>query len=127
MTKPLGMGYVGVEEVASGEIDYTAAPAGGAGTVDIVQLPAGALITKVVVEVTAGFNAGTTNTLTVGTNASVDDLVGAAVVTAGTPGFYDGTGKVRTAAATTVKAKYAQAGAGATAGKATVYVFFVIL
>ena len=56
--------------------------------VAMIELPENIIITKAVAVVNTAFNAATTNVLTVGTNDSADDLLGADDVTEGTVGAY---------------------------------------
>lgn len=75
-------------------------------------------------EVITAFNAGTTNVLTLGTNTTATQILGAADITEGTPGFYPagaGVGKVRLVANTDIYVKYAQTGTAASTGAAKIY------
>lgn len=95
-------------------------------------LPLGAFITGVFVEVVAAFNAGTTNTLTVGTNSTSfnnivasGDLPGNGTASLGTQvtQVLRGLGRALASAADTqVSIKYAQTGTAATTGQAVVVI-----
>ena len=55
----------------------------------IASIPVDSFIINVGVEVTVGFNAATTNVLSLGvTQATATELIPSASITAGTPGFY---------------------------------------
>ncbi|MBS0244036.1 MAG: hypothetical protein JSS20_17835 [Proteobacteria bacterium] len=92
-------------------------------------LPAGAQILTTYVNVLTAFNAGTTNVLTVGQNASnYNDIVAAADVdesavaqTAVLTG-----GKLVLASDATPYVKFAQTGTAATAGKAVIVIAYAI-
>ena len=113
-------GAVGLVQSVGGVINYSDSE------VVIGTLPAGCVILDTVVEVVTPFNAATTNVLTVGTNTPADNLMAADDITEGSTGFNKKAtpSMQRTAAETTVKAKYAQTGTAATTGKANVLVFF---
>jgi hypothetical protein len=94
-------------------------------------LPKGAIITSTSVHVGTAFNAGTTNVLTVGTNAgNYDNIVAAAdadetalaITNAIKP---TGTALGPLAADARVFVKYTQTGTAATAGSATVLIHYV--
>ncbi len=100
---------------------------GSDGMVPLGTLPAGAIVTHAIVKVTTAFNAATTNVLTVGTLASVDAVLAAAdidetvvqtTVTFAAAGY-------SVAVDTPLFIKYAQTGTAATAGAATIILFFV--
>jgi hypothetical protein len=124
---PYSLGAMGMEQVAGNSVPYSVAANGAsAGSVDIVVLPAGCVITRTLVQVTEAFNASS-NVLTVGTNDDINNLMGAGDVNEEAVGFNIAATPVylRTAAKTTVKAKYVQAGTPtASAGNADVFVFF---
>jgi len=97
-------------------------------------LPKGAIITSTSVHVGTAFNAGTTNALTVGTNASsYNNIVAAAdvdetaagVVTNGIKPATSGTATGPLAADTRVFVMYSQTGTAATTGQATVLIHYV--
>lgn len=93
------------------------------------SLPLGAFITGCWVEVVTLFNAGSTNVLTVGTNASTyNDIVNAADVNEGATGVTAvARGLGRSIAATAdkvVRAMYTQTGTPATTGQAVVVIEF---
>jgi hypothetical protein len=94
-------------------------------------LPQGAYILSIDAYVTTGFNAGTTNVITIGTTkASANEIV-ASGITAGTPGVYHltsaaGLGLAVTASSQiTMYAKYAQTGTAASAGSVTIVIAYV--
>lgn len=125
MLNKWNQGALGVMQVAGNEIKVAAVASASAGEVDVIVLPKGCIINKTVVEVVEGFDCGTP-ALSVGYNASADNLVPSASVTASTAGFYQNgtTVMYHTPAATTVKAKLGRTGAAGAAGKANVYVEF---
>lgn len=83
------------------------------------------------IEVVTAFDAGTTNVLTLGTDAaSANQLLASGDVTEGTPGFYPagaGVGKKRLIANTNIYVKYAQTGDAAEAGAARVYLKMTVM
>jgi hypothetical protein len=98
----------------------------GATGVLVGTIPAGAFPIATLVRVETLFNAGSTNVLTVGTNATVDNLAGAADVTEGstqTQSITTGAGLSLTTD-TDVFVKYAQTGTPASTGQATVLVTY---
>lgn len=91
--------------------------------IELVELPENIIITKAVAVVNTAFNAATTNVLTVGTNETVNDLLGADDVTEGTAGAYQkNLFKICKGAKTKVMAKFSSTGAAATAGEAEIYI-----
>lgn len=91
------------------------------------SLPLGAFITNVLVEIVTAFNAGTTNVLTVGTNAaSYNNIVNATDVNEAATGVTQPTrGLGRSIAATaeqSVFAMYTQSGTAATTGQAIIVI-----
>lgn len=76
-------------------------------------------------EVTTLFNGGTTNVLTVGSNAAdANQFLAAGDITEGTVGFYpaaNATVKKRIVADTDIYIKYTQSGTAATTGAALIY------
>ena len=94
-------------------------------------LPAGALIIGSDVYVGAAFNAGTTNVVTVGTNATAyNNIIGSADVDETTVALTKGIKPTGTALGplatdTQVFAMYAQTGTAATAGTATVVISYI--
>ena len=93
-----------------------------AGKVALIELPENIIITKAVAVVNTAFNAATTNVLTVGTNDSADDLLGADDVTEGTAGTYQkNLFKIIKGEKPKIKAKFTSTGAAATAGEAEIY------
>ena len=89
------------------------------------------VLLRVRAEVVTAFNAATTNVLTIGTDAaSANQILGAADITEGTPGFYPSTGNIgylRLIADTDVYVKYTQTGTAATTGVANLYLEFMPL
>jgi hypothetical protein len=115
-----GVSYVG-GTIAYNSADASAHPLAA-------RIPAGAMIVSVHVKVATAFNAGTSNTLTIGTNAtSYNDLVAAGDVNATAVGTTSATRGVGTIVSsdTQVYVKYAQSGTAATAGSATVVIGYV--
>jgi hypothetical protein len=94
-------------------------------------LPKGAVITSTSVYVGTAFNAGTTNLLTVGTNASTyDNIVAAADVTEGSVALTNaikptGTALGPLAADARVFVTFTQTGTAATTGSAIVLIHYV--
>ena len=85
--KAMDLGVCGVEQVLhAGKASFDTKDI--ANGVELVELPANIIITKAVAVVGKAFNAETTNVLTVGTNDTVDDLLGADDVTEATAGTY---------------------------------------
>ena len=102
--------------------------AGISAGVVIGALPKGAQIIDVVANVVTAFNAGTTNVLTVGTNASsYDDIAGSGDINeASATGQRVTTGLgLEFSADTDVYVMYAQTGAAATAGQAVIVIAYV--
>ncbi len=92
-------------------------------------LPIGAFILSVLVDVVTAFNAGTTNILTVGSNATTyNNLINSTDVNEAVAGVYDVTrGLGRSITATAVQnmfAKYTQTGAAATTGQAIIIIVY---
>lgn len=87
--------------------------------------PAKPVLLESFVEVITAFNAVTTNVLTLGTDAAAaNQILAAADITEGTPGFYPanaGLGRVRLTANTNIYVKFTQTGTAATTGAARVY------
>lgn len=109
--------------VLSAEVLYSEA-VGGVLVVAIGTLPAGARFVQAKVNVLTAFNAGTTNTLTLGIASDYDYLL-----TDGHPDVADSetTGQLldyEPAADTIVYARYAYTGTAPTTGKAIAYVTF---
>jgi len=110
--------------VAKGTITYN-----GGATQSIATLPANSLVLEVILHITTGFN-GTGATIDIGDAADADRFIANADVTEGSPGFVrsskttavGASGHVY-ASSTTVQAAV-NAGTGATAGAATVYVLY---
>jgi hypothetical protein len=95
----------------------------------IGSLPAGSIILPVYVRIEAAFNAGSTNVLTIGQNATRDDIAGAADINEGsvtTQAVTTGLG-LNLNSDTDIYVKYAQTGGAATAGQATIILPYVPL
>lgn len=121
---PYNMGACGMQQAMyAGEVNFN--DANVATGIELCKLPANVIVTKAVCVVETAFNAATTNVLTVGTSASVDNLLGATDVTEGTPAAYQKDTWVELDAVASVKVKYTQSGTAATTGKAQVYLFVV--
>lgn len=116
-------GGVGLRQVAIGEIDFTKCVGASSGAEAVCVLPAGCIITDTRVQIIKEFDGGTP-TLNVGKNASVNDMLPSASITAGTIGFYKAASPVvfATTAETTIQAKLAKNGADPTQGKARIMV-----
>lgn len=101
----------------------------GANAVEVGTLPAGAIVIGGYVHVSTAFNAGTTNTINVGTVADPDGFGSAlALGTKGLIAFDDlaTSDDLLTTADTTVTATLAMSGTAASAGIAQVIVMFVV-
>lgn len=102
----------------------TAGIAAGVKMMTIVASPTKPVLLEVFAEVITAFNAVSTNVVTVGTDATANQLLAAADITEGTPGFYpasNATVKKRLIADTDIYLKYTQTGTAATTGEALVY------
>jgi hypothetical protein len=123
----IGVGYL--RRTVNFDTPFAGEP-GGVTTngVPIGGLEAGAMVLGVDVVVETAFNAGTTNTLNVGTPADDNgfaDTVGVAPGTVGfKPNLQGALSGIPLAANTVVYAKFAQTGTAATTGKATIVVKF---
>jgi hypothetical protein len=109
------------------EVNYN--DPGIASGVAIGRLPAGAQVTQALARVKTAFNAGTTNVLTVGTNAaSYDNILGAADIAEGAAGnSVAPTANLQEAAAEIdVVAKYTQTGTAASQGKAVIHIAYTV-
>lgn len=109
------------------EVNYN--DPGIASGVVIGRLPAGAQVTQALARVKTAFNAGTTNVLTVGTNAaSYDNILGAADIAEGATGnSVAPTANLQEAAAEIdVVAKYTQTGTAASQGKAVIHIAYSV-
>ena len=94
-----------------------------------ITLPQNAFIVRTLCQVTTAFNAGSTNVIIVGGNATTNDLIASTganrTVTPGTLGLYDITSaaslgnQVTSGGDVTLSAKYTQTGGAATAGAMT--------
>ena len=108
------------------EVNYN--DPGIASGIVIGRLPANAQITQALARVRAGFNAGTTNVLTVGTNPSYDNIFGTGDIAEGGAGN-NVAPLVNLQEALTeadVVVKYTQTGAAATQGKAVIHVAYTV-
>lgn len=101
--------------------------AGVTGGLQVGTLPAGAVLDKTIVAVTTAFNAGTTNTLSVGTTATGTQLISATA--GGSVARVDTVVPVAQmgplAADTPIYVSYGTSGTAATTGVATVVVTYV--
>lgn len=94
-------------------------------------LPANAYILSIDAYVTTAFNAGTSNTVTIGTTKSSANEIVASGITAGTIGHYALTSAaglglaVTNGVSPTLYAKYAQTGTAATAGSVTIVIAYI--
>ena len=95
----------------------------------IGRLPANAQITQALARVRTSFNAGTTNVLTVGTNASnYDNILGSADIAEGSAGNNAAplANLQEVLSETDVLVKYTQTGTAATQGKATIHIAYTV-
>lgn len=109
------------------EVNYN--DPGIASGVVIGRLPAGAQVTQALARVKATFNAGTTNVLTVGTNASsYDNIFGAADIAEGAAGnnVAPTANLLEAVNEADVFVKYAQTGTAANQGKAIIHVAYTV-
>ena len=92
------------------------------GAVDLDSLAVGDVVVLAWAEILTGFNAGTTNVLTLGDGTTGNKFIAAADVTEATPGSSAATGPFPAETAVgTLRASYAQTGTAATAGSARIY------
>lgn len=102
---------------------------GNATAVTIGSVPAGAQIVNIHIDTTTAFNAGTTNTMTVGTSGSAAAYAATTAVgplgraSMATTGVYSAWPTVG-ASDVTVTANYSQTGTAATTGAATVTIVY---
>jgi hypothetical protein len=109
------------------EVNYND-PGIAAGVV-IGRLPANAQVTQALARVRAAFNAGTTNVLTVGTNASsYDNILGTADIAEGAIGNSAAplANLQEVLSEADVFVKYTQTGAAATQGKAIIHIAYTV-
>lgn len=109
------------------EVNYN--DPGVAAGVIVGRLPAGAQVTQALARVKTSFNAGTTNVLTVGTNASAyDNIFGASDIAEGSAGNSAApTANLQEAAnEADVVVKYTQTGTAASQGKAIIHVAYTV-
>ncbi len=95
----------------------------------IGRLPANAQITQALARVRTTFNAGTTNVLTVGTNASAyDNIFGTADIAEGSVGNSAAplANLQEALAEADVYVKYTQTGTAATQGKAVIHIAYTV-
>ncbi len=109
------------------EVNYN--DPGIASGIVVGRLPANAQVTQAVARVRTTFNAGTTNVLTVGTNAAnYDNIFGTADIAEGSAGNnaapLANLQEVLTEA--DVFVKYAQTGTAATQGKAVIHIAYTV-
>ncbi|GGC58327.1 hypothetical protein [Chelatococcus reniformis] len=103
---------------------------GATGVVTVGVLPPKALVTAVSVAITTAFNAGTTNTLNLGTAADADGF--ASAIPTGTAGLIAAddlatSDDLYATAEVTVTATHAQSGTAATVGAGIVCVEYVVV
>lgn len=109
------------------EVNYN--DPGIASGVVIGRLPAGAQITQALARVKTTFNAGTTNVLSVGTNASAyDNIFGAADIAEGAAGNNVAltANLLEAASEADVFVKYTQTGTAASQGKAVIHIAYTV-
>jgi hypothetical protein len=109
------------------EVNYN--DPGIASGVVIGRLPANAQVTQALVRVRTGFNAGTTNVLTVGTNASsYDNILGTGDIAEGAAGNNAAplANLQEALIETDVFVKYTQTGTAATQGKAVIHIAYTV-
>jgi hypothetical protein len=109
---------------------YNTTGIGTTATVKIGTLPAGAIVEKVQVKVTTAFNAGTTNQLDVGVSGNDDSLVDYTetdvdLTATGSTFIWRGADETFSAD-TPIYVKYTETGTAASAGAATVIVFYTV-
>ena len=95
----------------------------------IGRLPANAQILQALARVRTTFNAGTTNVLTVGTNASnYDNILGTADIAEGSAGnnAAPSANLQEVLAEADVLVKYTQTGTAATQGKAVIHIAYTV-
>jgi hypothetical protein len=113
------------------QVTYSDAGIAGGSTVKFASaLPANAFITNAFVDVKTVFNAGSTNVLTVGTNASTtNDIVAAGDVNEASAQVFavTGVGVLDTSTPLDVYVKYTQTGTAAGTGAADIVVAYVIM
>jgi hypothetical protein len=109
------------------EVNYN--DPGIASGVVIGRLPANAQITQALARVRTSFNAGTTNVLTVGTNAaSYDNILGTADIAEGAAGNNAAplANLQEALSEIDVLVKYTQTGTAATQGKAVIHIAYTV-
>jgi hypothetical protein len=109
------------------EVNYN--DPGIASGIVIGRLPANAQVTQALARVRTSFNAGTTNVLTVGTNAAnYDNIFGAADIAEGSVGNSAAplANLQEAAAEADVFVKYTQTGTAATQGKAVIHIAYTV-
>ena len=109
------------------EVNYND-PGIAAGVV-IGRLPAGAQVTQALARVRTTFNAGTTNVLTIGTNAnSYDNIFAAADIAEGSAGNNAAplANLQDVVSEADVFVKYTQSGTAATQGKAIIHIAYTV-
>ena len=109
------------------EVNYN--DPGVASGIVIGRLPAGAQVVQALARVRTTFNAGTTNVLTVGTNASnYDNILGTADIAEGSVGNNVAlTANLQEALTEAdVHVKYTQTGTAASQGKAVIHIAYTV-
>lgn len=121
---PYNMGACGMHQLMyAGEVNFDDEEVSTG--IELCTLPANVIVTKAVCVVEKAFNAATTNVLTIGTDATIGNLLGADDITEATAAAYQNDAWLSLAKETAVKAKYTQTGEEATTGKAQVFLFVV--
>lgn len=87
----------------------------------ISNVPKGMIVSKAVAKVSTAFNAGTTNTLTVGLKDEKNEVFNDTDITSGTVGVYQKQLFLEMGEHTEIYVKYDQTGTEATAGCADIY------
>lgn len=106
------------------EFNFSNIPAAG---VAIGAIPRRSRIVHCHVIVDTAFNAGTTNTVNVGTTPTGSDVAASATIAPGTAGYknVDAPKTLQFSADTVLYMSYVQAGTAATAGKGFLYIAYV--
>jgi hypothetical protein len=126
---PLGRDLgLAVTQQVSVLVNFNDTNVGSTNGILFATLPAGAVVLSAFAKVITAFNAATTNVLTVGTNGTADNLLGAAAITEGTPGDYVNStpGLAIPTADAPVYVKYTQTGTAATTGQAQIIVSYTV-
>lgn len=117
---PMDLGVCGVNQTFyAGTLNFDTE--GAAAGVALCELPKNTIVVRGIAVVNKAFNAGTSNTITVGKKAAANEVLGSAAVTAGTAGVYKSDVFVDMGEETAVYAKYEQSGTAATAGSVDIF------